>query len=169
MANRVLAIFSTAADAMGATEELRREGFAAGSVALLSSQPIHAEIEKGLDGKRSRIGLFAIAGGVIGATVAVGLTALTSMRMNLVTGGMPIVAPWAFGIIVFEMTALGAILSTLGRMVFEARLFRRALPEECDTAIADGKAVVVVDVDAEDDSRAGAVQAVLTRRGAEVL
>jgi hypothetical protein len=100
---------------------------------------------------------------------AAGLTALTSMRMNLVTGGMPIVAPWAFGIIVFEMTALGAIGLTLGRMIFEARLFRRALPEECDSAIADVKAVVVVDVDAGDDSRADAAQEVLTRRGAEVL
>ena len=169
MADRVLAIFNTAAEAVGATEELRREGFAPGSVALLSSEPVHAEIEKGLDGKRTRIGLFAIAGGVIGAMAAVGLTALTSMRMNLVTGGMPIVAPWAFGIIVFEMTALGAIGLTLGRMIFEARLFRRALPEECDSAIADGRAVVVVDVEAGDDSRADAAQEVLARRGASVL
>ena len=169
MADRVLAIFNTAAEAVGATEELRREGFAPGAVALLSSEPVHAEIEKGLDGKRTRIGLFAIAGGVIGAMSAVGLTALTSMRMNLVTGGMPIVAPWAFGIIVFEMTALGAIGLTLGRMIFEARLFRRALPEECDSAIADGRAVVVVDVEAGDDSRADAAQEVLARRGASVL
>jgi len=169
MADRVLAIFNTAAEAVGATEELRREGFAPGSVALLSSEPVHAEIEKGLDGKRTRIGLFAIAGGVIGAMAAVGLTALTSMRMNLVTGGMPIVAPWAFGIIVFEMTALGAIGLTLARMIFEARLFRRALPEECDSAIADGRAVVVVDVEAGDDSRADAAQEVLARRGASVL
>ena len=167
MADRVLGIFGTAADAMGATEELRREGFAAESVALLSAEPVHAEIEKGLEGKRTRIGIFAIAGGVIGAAAAVGLTAVTSKSMNLVTGGMPIVAPWAFGIIVFEMTALGAIAFTLCRTVFEARLFRRALPEECDSAIADGKAVVVVD--AGDDSRAGAAQEVLTRRGAEVF
>ena len=167
MADRVLAIFGTAAEAMGATEELRREGFAAGSVSLLSAEPVHAEIEKGLDSKRTRIGIFAIAGGVIGAISAVGLTAVTSRSMNLVTGGMPIVAPWAFGIIVFEMTALGAIGLTLCRMVFEARLFRRALPEECDSAIADGKAVVVVD--AGDGSRAGAAQEMLTRRGAEVL
>ena len=169
MADRVLAIFNTAAEAVGATEELRREGFAPGSVALLSSEPVHAEIEKGLDGKRTRIGLFAIAGGVIGAMAAVGLTALTSMRMNLVTGGMPIVAPWAFGITVFERTALGAIGLTLARMIFEARLFRRALPEECDSAIADGRAVVVVDVEAGDDSRADAAQEVLARRGASVL
>jgi hypothetical protein len=67
------------------------------------------------------------------------------------------------------MTALGAIFFTLSRMVFEARLFRRALPEECDSAIADGKAVVVVEVDGGDDSRADAAQEVLTRRGAEVF
>src|SRR5258706_12562939 len=106
MADRVLAIFGTAAEAMGATEELRREGFAAGSVALLSAEPVHAEIEKGLDGKRTRIGIFAIAGGVLGATAAVALTALTSKSMNRVTGGMPIVAPWGFGILVFGMKGL---------------------------------------------------------------
>jgi len=58
---------------------------------------------------------------------------------------------------------------TLARMIFEARLFRRALPEECDSAIADGRAVVVVDVEAGDDSRADAAQEVLARRGASVL
>jgi Ni/Fe-hydrogenase subunit HybB-like protein len=79
---------------------------------------------------RSRIGMFAILGGVIGAVVGVLLTTWTSKRVNLVTGGMPIVSPWAFGIIVFELTALGAIICAVGRMIIEARLARRSKASE---------------------------------------
>ncbi len=78
----------------------------------------------------SRIGLFAIMGGVIGAISGVLLTTWTSERVNLVTGGMPTVTPWAFGIIVFELTALGAILCAVGRMIIEARLARRSKASE---------------------------------------
>jgi hypothetical protein len=57
---------------------------------------------------------------------------------------MSIVTPWAFGIIVFELTALGAILSTLGRMIIEARLGRSVASEEYDSAVSEGKVAVCV-------------------------
>jgi Alternative complex III, ActD subunit len=168
MAERVFAIFDTAKEAVEAAEELR---FVEpnSAVSVLSSEPIHSEIEKNPGGRKSRIGLFAIAGGVLGATAAILLTVITSKSMNLVTGGMPVVAPWAFGIIVFEMTALGAVLSTLGRMAAEAGLMRRALPVECDNAVAEGRIAVVVDVDSPDVPRKNSIEEVLVRRGAEVL
>jgi hypothetical protein len=72
------------------------------------------------------------------------LTVWTSRRVGLVTGGMPIVSPWAFGIIVFELMALGAILATLGRMIFEAGLVKRRAPTDYDDAVADGKIVVLI-------------------------
>jgi len=72
------------------------------------------------------------------------LTVVTSRRVDLVTGGMPIVTPWAFGIIVFELTALGAILATLVRMIFEARLARRG-GSEYGQAVADGSVVVFLE------------------------
>lgn len=168
MAERVLALFHTAREAVEAADELRFAD-AGTAVSLLSAEPIHSEIKRNLGKRKSRIGLFAIAGGVLGATGAILLTVLTSKSMNLVTGGMPVVAPWAFGIIVFEMTALGAVLLTLGRMILEAGLVRRGLPEECDNAIAEGRVAVVVEVDAGDDSRKKAIEQVLARRGAEVL
>jgi Ni/Fe-hydrogenase subunit HybB-like protein len=73
----------------------------------------------------SRIGMFAIIGGIIGASLGALLTVWSSRQVNLVTGGMPIVSPWAFGIIVFELMALGAIICAVGRMIIEARLARR--------------------------------------------
>ena len=168
MAERVLAMFDTASEAVQAAEELRL-AVPNSEVSLLSAEPIHEEIEKNLEKRKSRIALFAIAGGVVGGTAAILLTVVTSKSMNLVTGGMPVVAPWTFGIIVFEMAALGAATATLARMVLEARLLRRGLPEQCDSAIAEGRVAVIVDLDADNVSLKEATREVLARRGAEVL
>lgn len=168
MAQRVLAIFDNADEAVEAAAELRLAG-PDSVVSLLSAEPIHSETEQITENRKSRIGTVAIAGGMLGATGAILFTVLTSRSMNLVTGGMPIVAPWALGIIVFEMTALGAILSTLGCMILEAGLVRPGLHEAADRAIAEGRVAVVIDVDDTDTSRKDAIQEVLARRGAAVL
>jgi len=135
-------IFDTRAEAINVLRELERQGVKSSSITVMSSEPLHLESKAG---PRSRIAGFAIVGGLLGATFAILLTVLTSRRVGLVTGGMPIVSPWAFGIIVFELTALGAILSTLVRMIFEARLARRSdLGSYCD-AVAEGKIVIAID------------------------
>lgn len=140
MAEKVHALFDTVDEALAAADRLQREGVPRSQITLMSSEPVHIEANETV---KSRIGLFAIAGGVAGATAALLLTVWTSHRVDLVTGGMPIVAPWAFGIIVFEMTMLGAILGSLGRMLYEARLLGRASAEGYDDAIADGKVALV--------------------------
>jgi apolipoprotein N-acyltransferase len=109
----------------------------------MSSEPLHLE---GKDAPKTRIAGFAIAGGLLGATFAILLTVWTSRRVGLVTGGMPIVSPWAFGIIVFELAALGAILVTLGRMIFEAGLARRGALADFDESVAEGRIVVSIQV-----------------------
>ena len=158
MVENILAVFNTADEALTAAGRLKRAGFADKAITLMSSEPIHFEAEEAEEAEQtSRIGRFAIAGAMIGATSAVLLTVMTSRQVGLNTGGMPIVAPWAFGIIVFELTALGAILATLGRMVFEARLLRRGALEHYDPAVADGKIAVTVEC-------AGAVQLEVAER-----
>jgi hypothetical protein len=141
MAEAKIAIFDTRDEALAALRELRRDGVPGSSITVMSSEPLHLETE---DGPKTRIAGFAITGGLIGAAIALLLTVWTSRRVGLVTGGMPIVSPWAFGIIVFELTALGAILATLGRMIFEAGLAKRRGPTDYDDAVADGKIVVLI-------------------------
>jgi hypothetical protein len=58
------------------------------------------------------------------------------------------------GIIVFKMTALGAIPATLGRMPHEAQLLRRSPLQDYAEAIADGRMVIVVDCETEFRDRA---------------
>lgn len=134
-------VFDTRAEAIAVLRELEREGVPSSSITVMSSEPLHLETK---DAPRSRIQGFAIAGSLVGAAFAILLTVWTSRRVGLVTGGMPIVSPWAFGIVVFELSALGAILATLGRMIFEARLLRQSSPADYGEAVAAGRIVVSV-------------------------
>jgi Protein of unknown function (DUF3341) len=152
---KIRAIFDSHDEAIAALAELEQAGVPRAQITMMSSEPVHAETSE----HKTRIGLFAIAGGLTGAAAAVALTVLTSRSVGLVTGGMPIVSPWPFGIIVFELSALGAILGTLGRMVYEARLLRHDSTADYDEAIADGR--VVLAVDCADDTRVQAVRAAL--------
>ena len=140
MAKDNVTIFDSRDEAIAVLRELKRQGIPSSSITVMSSEPLHIETA----GSPSRIKGFAIAGGFVGAIFAVLLTVLTSRRVDIVTGGMPIVSPWAFGIIVFELSALGAILFTLGRMIVESRLLRRTAPSGYGDAVAGGKIVVVV-------------------------
>lgn len=143
MSNRVVARFRNSDDALGAIDDLRRMDIASEAITLGSPEPIMHRDQNEL-GKKSRVGIFAIAGGFMGAFAALGLTIGTSRSMGLTTGGMPIVAPWPFGIIVFELTALGAILATFGRTLFEAGLLHRIPPGLGAESPGNGAFVLVV-------------------------
>ena len=136
-------VFDTRHEAIAALRELECEGVPSSWITVMSSEPLHLEVK---DAPKTRIAGFAIAGGLLGAAFAILLTVWTSRRVGLVTGGMPIVSPWAFGIIVFELAALGAILVTLGRMIFEAGLARRGALADFDESVAEGRIVVSVQV-----------------------
>lgn len=153
----VTQVFDTPAQANAALRQLKGEGVAASSITVMSSEPLH--LETNVDAK-SRIGGFAIAGGLIGAGFALALTSWTSRQVGLVTGGMPILSPWAFGIIVFELTALGSILATLARMVYEAGLGRAGALKAYDPAVADG--LIVVSVNCVDESACERIRKILT-------
>lgn len=142
MADAHIRVFDTRREAVAALHELQRDGVPDSSITVLSSEPLHLET---LHPPKTRIAGFSIAGGVLGAALAVLLTVLTSRRVGLVTGGMPIVSPWAFGIVVFELTALGAILMALGRMILEARLLRRRPLTGQEDAVAKGKVVIAIE------------------------
>lgn len=148
MAEQRIAIFDTPAEAVAALDELQREGVPRSSITVMSSEPLHLEDN---EAPKSRMAGFAIAGGLIGAAVAILLTVWTSRRVGLVTGGMPIVSWWAFGIIVFELTALGSILATLARMIYEAGLGKPA-PEGYDERVSEGKVVLSIEYDSDNKS-----------------
>jgi len=158
MPDQVTAVLDTMEEARKAIARLRREGIPLKAITTISAEPFHNGPADS-DQPGSRIALFAICGGALGAAFAIALTVSTSRRVDLVTGGMPIVTPWAFGIIVFELTALGAILSTLGRMIFEAKLARRSELTNHREAVDEGR--VVVSVKSSDGAHVTAASRVL--------
>ncbi|MFZ1011506.1 MAG: quinol:electron acceptor oxidoreductase subunit ActD [Candidatus Sulfotelmatobacter sp.] len=65
---------------------------------------------------------WAVFGAMLGGTCGYLLTTLTQKAYPIVTGGMSITPGWTNGIIVYEMTMLGAILTTLFTLLRGARL-----------------------------------------------
>lgn len=92
---------------------------------------------------QTHIFLLAAIGGIVGAVLGYLLTRFTQLSYPLNTGGMPIVTLWTNGIIIYEMTMLGAIVWTLATLLISARLphFGKSLS---DPAIWHGKILVGV-------------------------
>jgi hypothetical protein len=92
---------------------------------------------------RTRIFLLAAIGGIVGAILGYLLTRFTQLSYPLNTGGMPIVTPLTNGIIIYEMTMLGAILWTLITLLVTTGLPHFG-PSLSDPAIWHGKILVGV-------------------------
>ena len=72
---------------------------------------------------QSRIFLIASLGGILRRDyLGYLLTRFTQFVYPLPTGGMPIAPPWTNGIIIYEMTMLGAILTTVITLLVTAQL-----------------------------------------------
>jgi Protein of unknown function (DUF3341) len=95
------------------------------------------------DHSQTHIFLLASIGGIVGAIFGYWLTRFTQVSYPLNTGGMPIASLWTNGIIIYELTMLGAIVWTLLTLLITARLphFGKSLS---DPAIWHGKILVGV-------------------------
>jgi Protein of unknown function (DUF3341) len=100
---------------------------------------------------QTHIFLLASIGGIVGAILGYWLTRFTQLSYPLNTGGMPIVTSWTNGIIIYEMTMLGAIVWTLVTLLVTSGLphFGKSLS---DPAIWNGKILVGV-ADPPDQAR----------------
>ena len=116
--------------------------FGKGQIVVFSAEPFD-----GYDFSDEHAGthLFGLAllGAVIGGTFGYWLTSFTQRAYPLPTGGMPIVPPWTNGIIVYELTMLGAIIATIITLLASARLPRFS-PPVTDPAMWEGKILVGV-------------------------
>lgn len=71
---------------------------------------------------QTRIFLIASIGGVFGALLGLLFVRFTQLVYPLPTGGMPITPTWTNGIVVYETTMLGAILTTVVTLLITASL-----------------------------------------------
>jgi hypothetical protein len=130
--------------AQRAYTSLRRAGVATRDITVISSEPFEAFEFSHRDHSMILFRL-ALLGGILGFVSAVLLVRGTALAWPLVTGGMPIVAWWPNIVIIFEMTMLGAIVTTVISLLVTSSLpsFRRSM---YDPAVSDGKILVGVPV-----------------------
>jgi hypothetical protein len=86
---------------------------------------------------------WAVLGAICGGASGYLLTTLSQKAYPIYTGGMSLTPPWTNGIIVYEMTMLGAILTTLVVLLVGAGLpnFRGVIS---DPEVGKGKILVGV-------------------------
>ena len=138
----IYGLFDKPDAAQRAYTSLKRTGVPSADITVVSGEPFEAFEFSHRDHSMILFRL-ALAGGIVGFIAAVLLTRGTELAWPLVTGGMPIVAWWPNLVIIFEMTMLGAIITTVVSLLVSSKLpsFRQDL---YDPAVSDGKILVGV-------------------------
>jgi hypothetical protein len=129
-----------AAAAQQAVDALLSAGAHREDIVVISSEPFD-HYEFGHHEKSTLMPWLVVLGGVLGGVVGFLLVALTTRSYPIVTGGMPVTPGWITGIITYELTMLGAILTTLLVLLLTAPLFRWK-QDPYDAQVADGKVLV---------------------------
>ena len=121
MADRdtVIGLFSDPGLAASAIEALRDSAWHLKRVH--SPFPEH-RIMDALGLKKSRVGVFTLAGGIFGFLFGFALAIFTATRWDLIVGGKPIVALIPFIIVGFECTILFSVLGNIAGFLLQARL-----------------------------------------------
>lgn len=89
---------------------LRSAGIPSSDIIVLSSEPLD---DHGVPSRQRTLMPWIVAGGAVVAGIGGFLLAsLTQQSYAIHTGGMQVVTLWADGIITYELTMLGAILTT---------------------------------------------------------
>jgi len=137
--------FDDADGARRAVRALEKAGVSSRDIEVMSGEPF-MEVDDPLSARHpTHIGLFSLAGGLIGCLAGFLLVYLTSRSYPLVTSSMPLVPPMTTGVIVYETTAIGAILFAFGRMLWEMKLpDYRHFHEDYDSKIDEGALLVSV-------------------------
>ena len=140
----IYGLFSDVTTAGRAVKALRAASsplhFYADKIVVVSSEPIEEGLAD-LPKERTPMPWLAALGGLVGGTAGYTLAAFTQRTYPLPTGGMPIVSLWPTGIVMYELTMLGAILTTLVTFLITSRLpgYRKRL---YDPEVSNGKILV---------------------------
>ena len=142
MVNAIYGLYATPDSAQQAVDALLGIGIKDRHIAVASSEPFE-NYDFTRREQRTRMPWLAVAGGLAGGAVAWALTSLTQKSYPLITGGMPVSPWWTNGIIIYELTMLGAILTSLAALLISARLPVWGA-QVYDRAVSDGMILVGV-------------------------
>ena len=120
-----------------AIHSLRAAGVSVADLDLFSEEPV--ELRRGVLDRPSHMSLAAVLGAIAFGGTATAFVRFAQRSYTVVTGGMPVFSFWGTGVITFEMTMLGAVLTTFGCFLWESGLLRKrdktapvpVVPPEC--------------------------------------
>src|SRR5690242_14679352 len=92
-------------------KNLRSKGFGPGDLDIFSDEPI--ELPRGVLDRPSRMSFAAVTGALTFCLLTISFVYFTQHDYPLITGGMPLFSFWATGVVFYELTMLGAILTTV--------------------------------------------------------
>jgi hypothetical protein len=161
----VYALYATGDAAQRAVNGLRAAGYADDDITVISGAPME-EYEFSHIGRRSYQWYIACAGALVGLLASTWLTTFAETDWPIVVGNMPIVAWYPNLIVIFEMTMLGAILSTVITLIVTAGLGRKT-PALYDPEVTNGKILVGV-AEPRDGAMADLERALLVAPGAQL-
>ncbi len=164
MSKSVLGLYNDPNQAADAMDALKNAGFALGTFDVLTGTP-YPEGAFGEHVPQHRLFRFPAFGAIIGFTLALFLTAATQIAYPLVTGGKPILSLFAMLVILYEMSMLSAVISTVVGIVIESRL-PNVNPGVYDNRITEGLIGVVITTD--DDMTDTAIDALNSAGAMEI-
>jgi len=115
--------FAEKQEAVQAINQFKANGYGPDDLTVFSDEPI--EFKRGVLDRPSHMSLAVVSGAVIFFLAVVGFVYYTQHAYRVVTGGMPIFSFWPTGVVFYEITMLGAVLTTTGWFIWESGLLRR--------------------------------------------
>ena len=109
--------------AVRALLDLKANGFTPSDIDVFSDEPI--EFPRDVLDRPSRMSLVVVMGAIISCLLIIGFVYFTQYNYPIITGGMPIFSFWATGVVFYELTMFGAILTTFFWFLRESGLLRR--------------------------------------------
>jgi hypothetical protein len=149
--NSIYALFPGPDSAERGMNALRSAGVNPGKIVVMSGVPYEQYSFGHAEGPTAMPWL-AVLGGLVGGTCGFLLASLTQEAYPLVTGGMPILAPWPTSIVTYELTMLGAVLTTVVTLLVTTRLPNWS-PKLYDPEVSNGKIMIAV-IDPTDEVHA---------------
>jgi hypothetical protein len=159
----VYGLYPDGQSAQQAVNRLRAAGLPDREITVISSRPME-EFEFGQMDKSTWMWRIACGGALLGFATAFGLSWLTETSWPINVGGLPTFAWWPNLIIMFELTMLGAIISTVITLVVTAGLGRGG--KLYDPAVSDGQ--ILVGVEEPGAGQVPALEAALSAPGGAV-
>jgi len=140
----IYGLFSDPSSAERGMDALSRAGIRPDRIVVMSAEPFDEYSFSKMDEATPMPWLAAI-GGIVGGTCGFLLARLTQegYPFPLITGGMPLLAAWPTGIVTYELTMLGAVLTTVVTLLITTRL-PNWKPKLYDPEVANGKILIGV-------------------------